>query len=264
MLRRLFGLVPARNERLYAWCRQYVDRYRGDNDDDMRSNGELRFLQAVVPDARLVFDVGANVGDWARLVLGLNDRVQLHCFEPSAATFRLLTAHAFPGNVICNNVGLGSTAGPARLQVFAAGSGMNSLYARHGLGPAFGIEPAGAAEIVHLESFDAYLERSGLSATIDLCKIDVEGHELEVMKGMIGALRRRQVARIQFEYGGCNLDSRVFLEDIFSFLQPLGYELHKLQPTRLEHHARYDRRLENFQYQNWVALLKGLEDSSHS
>ncbi len=88
---------------------------------------------------------------------------------------------------------------------------------------------------------------------IDLVKVDVEGHELEVFKGAAGMLAQGKIKRIQFEYGGCNIDSRVLLKDLFEFLLPYGYAFYKVFPRELRRVPRYDQRLENFQYQNWVA-----------
>jgi hypothetical protein len=82
----------------------------------------------------------------------------------------------------------------------------------------------------------------------------VEGHELEVFKGAGDLLAQGRIGIVQFEYGGCNIDSRALLQDFFDFFDPLPYALHKLYPARLRRHDRYDQRLENFQYQNWVAV----------
>ena len=252
--RRLFDLLPAENALLYRLCKRYVDRYRGDNNTDIETNGELRFLTSIVPRAGTIVDVGANVGEWARLVLDLNPAVRLHCFEPSLPTYERLVANQFPPTVVCNNTGLGSSVGAARLLVFGERSGLNSLYRREGVAALSSVEDV-REEIVQIETFDGYIERHGITGRVDLCKIDVEGHELEVLRGMTGALRRQQVQAIQFEYGGCNLDSGVLLKDVFDLLQPAGYEMHKIHPGGLRRWAEYDRSLETFQYQNWVALL---------
>ena len=82
----------------------------------------------------------------------------------------------------------------------------------------------------------------------------MEGHELEVFKGAAGMLTQGKIKRIQFEYGGCNIDSRVLLKDLFEFLLPYGYAFYKVFPRELRRVLRYDQRLENFQYQNWVAM----------
>jgi len=90
-------------------------------------------------------------------------------------------------------------------------------------------------------------------------KVDVEGHELEVFKGAQGMLEKGAVKRIQFEYGGCNIDARMLLKDFFAFCAPYRYAFYKIYPHDLRHIPRYDQRLENFQYQNWVALAPGID-----
>ncbi|HEX8903702.1 MAG TPA: hypothetical protein VF771_02530, partial [Longimicrobiaceae bacterium] len=65
-LDRPLDLLPrAQRERLFA---HLLDRARGDNNDAPERNGEYRVLAEARPElARrrsVVFDVGANLGDW--------------------------------------------------------------------------------------------------------------------------------------------------------------------------------------------------------
>ncbi len=241
-------LLP-RNAFLYRVCKRYVDRYNSENNDDIHTNGELRLMQTILPQCAIVFDVGANVGDWTALALEISPRLQIHCFEPSAATFQRLQAQV---GAVCNNFGLSSTPGEMTLWVFADGAGTNSLYKRRGLEDGWGLAEQQQAETVRLDTLDAYCQRAGVQV-IDLMKVDVEGHELEVFKGAAGMLAQGKIKCIQFEYGGCNIDSRVLLKDLFDFLVPYGYAFYKIFPRELRRVRRYDQRLENFQYQNWVA-----------
>jgi hypothetical protein len=71
------------------------------------------------------------------------------------------------------------------------------------------------------------------------------------MKRMLAAHR---VTAIQFEYGGCNIDSRALLRDLFALFHSFGYRVGKLHPDGVRFAPSYDQRFENFQYQNWVAV----------
>jgi hypothetical protein len=86
----------------------------------------------------------------------------------------------------------------------------------------------------------------------------VEGHELEVFKGAQEMLKKGGIKYIQFEYGGCTIDARMLLKDLFNLFLPYNYALYKIYPHELKLVPRYDQRLENFQYQNWVAVAKGV------
>jgi len=247
--RQLLALLPY-NKFIYRAAKHYVDRQNGENDDNMQTNGELWFMRSVLPQCSIVFDVGANVGDWTALALGINPRQKIHCFEPSKATFQRLQVRA---GAIYNNFGLSSAPGEMELWVFDEGSGTNSLYKRQGLQDGYGSTEQQRKEVVRMDTLDAYCRRVGVQ-TIDLMKVDVEGHELEVFKGAKEMLAHKSIQRIQFEYGGCHIDSRVLLKDLFDFFQSYDYSLCKMFSHELRHIPRYDQRLENFQYQNWVAL----------
>lgn len=255
MKKKLLSLVPA-NRMLYRVCKQYVDLYNGENDDDIETNGELRLIRQVLPQCGTVFDIGANVGHWVLLALRINSHINLHCFEPSRFTYQRLLANHFPPNVVCNNFGLSSTAGEAKLLIFEEGSGINSMYRRQGLEDGWGLSTQQLEETIYLETVDRYCEQKGIKL-VDFCKVDVEGHELEVFKGMSAMLKAKQIKMIQFEYGGCNIDASVLLKDIFGFFQPFDYAFYKIYPKQLRLVTRYDQRLENFQYQNWLVIVNG-------
>jgi len=240
-----------RNTFLYRVCKRYVDRYNSENNDNIYTNGEWRFMKTILPQCAIVFDVGANIGDWTKLALSINPTLQIHCFEPSAVTFQRLQSCHFEGAVTLNNVGLSSIAGKQRLWVYFDGSGENSLYKRRGLEEGWGLMEQEQSEEVMLDTIDEYCKRRGVQV-IDFIKIDVEGHELEVLKGAVIMLELGKIKRIQFEYGGCNIDSRLFLKDLFDYLMPYNYSFYKIFPKELRHVSRYDQRLENFQYQNWL------------
>jgi FkbM family methyltransferase len=243
------------NPHVQAACLRYVNRFRGENNDAIEANGELRFMRERLPACRTVFDVGANVGDWARLALQVNPGARLYCFEPSAFTFAKLTATPFPANVSCHNIGFGSAAGELTLHVFDEGSGMNSIYPRTGLEDGWNIARQSKTETIRIDTLDAFCLAQRIEH-IDFLKMDVEGHEIGVLTGAAGLFGRGAVDVVQFEYGGCNIDSRTFLKDFFEFFHARSYTLHKMYPDRLVPVARYDQRLDNFQHQNWVAMRR--------
>lgn len=89
-----------------------VRHYENEDRNHMR-NGEF-WLQKTLLDyfktrkiQPIIFDVGANNGDWALNILKIYPEVNLHCFEPSENTFSILTKKlsAFT-NVKTNQFGL--------------------------------------------------------------------------------------------------------------------------------------------------------------
>ena len=253
----LFKLIPSESLLLYRACRRYVDRYNGENDSDIRTNGELRFMQRALARCQTVFDVGANVGDWTALALSIKPGLAIHCFEPRRFTYDKLLDRKFPPTVICNNFGLSSFVKETKLHVFETGSPLNSLYPRGGLED-LGVKSQLQEEVIQLSTLDRYCRERSVSQ-IDFLKLDVEGHELEVFKGMTESLSQGRVRIIQFEYGGCNIDAGVLLKDIWQFFEGFGYAFYKIYPTGIKRAVHYSQSFENFQYQNWAVVTNAAE-----
>lgn len=250
----LDSLPPFCRNRIYVYSKGYVSLYEGINNVDIKTNGELGVIRRFIPHCKVVFDVGSNVGEWASFVLQHNPQARIHCFEPSLFTFRELMRKNFPSNVIRNNFGLSSSEGEAKLLIFKEGDGLNSLYRRENL-EEMGISPQAKEERVQLQTLDHYCDQKDIRK-IDFLKIDVEGHELEVLKGAKKMLSEERIGMVQFEYGGCNIDSRVLLKDLFGVLQNPPFEFYKIFPKRIQKVERYSPLFENFQYSNWLAVHK--------
>ena len=101
-------LFTIKSQTIYNLCKNYVDYYNNDNNCNIITNGELNFLKKNLRNCKTVFDVGANIGKWSKLVVEINNKVSLHCFELSRYTFRKLKDNIFSDNVRCNNFGLGA------------------------------------------------------------------------------------------------------------------------------------------------------------
>lgn len=251
----LLRTVLERNPRsatIYRQCERYIARHDNDGDWDPEINGEFDFLKKLLPRCHLVFDVGSHIGNWASTALSINPKLDIHCFEASPATHRLLIERVPPLPVTANAFGLGATPETRTLESFGEGNNANSLYRRSGL-EARGFPPQQTTESVTLDTADAYCARHNIRH-IDFMKIDTEGHDLFVLQGAFGLLRAQAIEVLQFEYGGCNIDSRTFLKDFFELLASVDYLPAKIMVGSISVTEAYDSRLENFRYQNWLAL----------
>jgi len=253
----LFGpLVPQA-----AWVRLHRLALQGMNIGSAghpSDSGELWVLDralrhAMAAEAPVVFDVGANVGDYAEAVCErAGGRVQLHCFEPSAKVFAKLEQRVGgkPG-VTLHRVGLSDAPGEAVLHSSAneAESGMSSLYDRkldH-----VGIR-LGQTETIHLTTIDRFCEAHGVER-VHFMKLDCEGHELKVLAGGRRMIERGAVDMVQFEFGGCNLDSRTYLKDFFDVLTP-RYALYRVLRRGVQPLPVYREQDEIFTTTNFLAV----------
>jgi FkbM family methyltransferase len=249
--------TPAR----FEWFRQKLQTlvYKLDNsgDTDIEHNGEHAFIRSLCThytqtEPIVVLDVGANYDDYTALLLetrGLKTTA-IHAFEPQRSCFAKLTElfGNTPG-VTINNVGLSDKAATTTLFKNTEGSGLASLYKRdlqH-----YGID-LGKTEEISLARADAYLAKHHISH-IHLLKLDIEGHEIPAFHGFGDFLSADHIDFIQFEYGGANLDAKSSLRELFTLLEGKGFIMTKIMRRGLERRAYYPR-LENFVYQNWVAV----------
>ena len=239
---------------IYRYCKMYAYHYEGAN-PNIEKDGELLVIKQCISYCNIVFDVGANCGGWTKYVLAHNPKVKLHCFEPSIPTFEKLLSQDFPKNVVCNNFGLSSSDGKATMFIFSERADINSLHRPSDL-LHFGIKSQEKKEIVTLRTLDDYCWKENIQA-VDYLQIDVEGHELEVLRGSKEMLKQERIGIIQFEYADCNIDSRVFLKDLFGIFQGLSYEFYKILPMGVLPVSEYSKEFENFQYSNWLVIHKG-------
>ena len=201
-----------------------------------------------------VFDVGANEGAFLALVrselAGLPARI--HAFEPGAETFRALSARAAGvPDIVLSQVALGSVEESRPLYSDRAASPLASLYQRDLDRYAIAMD---RVETVSVTTVDRYCETRGVER-IDLLKLDVEGHELEVLRGAKRMLRERRVRMVTFEFGGCHVDSRTFFKDFHELLTGAGLgRICRITPSgHLSPVGPYREILEQYQTTNYLA-----------
>jgi hypothetical protein len=86
-------------------------------------------------------------------------------------------------------------------------------------------------------------------------KIDVEGHELNVLKGAAELLSSRRINFIQFEFGEADIDSRTYLRDFFDLLSD-NYDFFRIVPHGLRPIGAYSSAHEVFATINYLAALR--------
>jgi FkbM family methyltransferase len=200
----------------------------------------------------VVFDAGANIGDYTRLALAEAARagcaVEAHLFEPSPRCLEgLHQAFARQPAVRVTGAALSDRAGESVLFAGRSGSTLASLLPRNP-----GAGPAGDSVSVPLLTLESYVT-AGRIGRIDLLKLDVEGSELAALRGLGPWLRPDFVRVIQFEYGGTTLDAGVTLRDFYRLLEPRGYVLAKLFPRAAERRG-YRAWMENYACANYAAI----------
>jgi FkbM family methyltransferase len=182
--------------------------------------GEIEFdrLRDFVSEGDWVLDIGANVGHYAaRLsdIVGSHGRVI--AFEPVPATFELLSSLMVQlpqQNVTLLNVAASDSVGVLGMSIPQFDSGLDNYYMAHLS------KEGGDVSILTLP-----VDHLHLPEPVKLVKIDAEGHEISVLKGMRKLLERDH-PRLIVEGESAEVES---------FLRDLGYSYAKAEgsPNRV-------------------------------
>ena len=207
----------------------------------------------------VVFDVGANVGDYARLVRRHVPAATVYAFEPSRATYERLAQSAAGegGRVRPFNLGLSDEAKGVELYSYTVEGEEQSLISsidRRLPTQVVQVEVS-ATERVEVRPLDDFCAEQGVGR-IDFLKLDVEGHELAVLRGARRMLGAGAVSMIQFEFGPANIYSRTFFYDFWTLLSG-DYDIHRIVPRGLAPIAYYGEQREIFLTTNYLAVRRG-------
>jgi FkbM family methyltransferase len=264
----MFYKLPIYKKFLRNICWKVFNYLENNNNANIEKNGELTFIKNFLKiksnkdhKELFIFDIGANIGGYTDIIIkesnksGLN--VFAHLFEPQKNLYIILQEkYKNLNNIQVNNFALSDENTTTHIYYNKEGSGLASLYKRKLKHYKINFDKS---EKILLKRADSYIQENELTH-IDLIKIDVEGHELNVFFGFGEYLNGDFIDFIQFEYGGTNLDSKTSLLDIYSYLEEGGFIIAKIYPQGLEIRD-YKPFMENYCYSNYVAISKKiLED----
>lgn len=185
--------------------------------------GTVAWLEANVKEHTVFYDIGANIGIYsvlaaARITPGAGGKV--YSFEPAAGSFAALlqviaanqmTAHIAP---LC----IALDAEPQRQDFAYRDLLVGGTQAQLSSSPVSVEATQAPIEIKFTQSLDNLVARHGF-APPGLVKIDVDGNELNILRGMRTLLAERKVRSLQIEV------CPSLQEEIYRFMSEAGYRL---------------------------------------
>jgi len=218
------------------------------NFNNFTISGEAWLLRKLAPVLDTVFDVGANRGDYAKLLQQYNLAINIYAFEPHPQTFQSLKILASDSLKVFN-LGLGSESKVCKLYDYAEqdASSHATLYPE--------VLQARTKKLIehaiNITRLDTQAEQLAINS-IGLLKIDTEGHEFAVLQGAGKWLHAGKIEIIHFEFNEMNIASRHFFKDFLELLSE--YQLFRLLPNGLLALEYHPLRCEIFAYQNIIAI----------
>lgn len=180
--------------------------------------------------AAAVWDVGANVGLWSLWLSAVAPAAELRAFEPDPANLALLRLNRERNGLAwaIRPVGLSDREGPAPFYTDPVTGATGSVEAgADWIGRHYGAGREVAT--AELTTIDAEVSRGARPP--DLLKIDVEGHELAVLRGGLGTLRAHRPALI--------VEVTADPDGVGALLAGLGYRLADAHGNQIGRPAYY-------------------------
>ena len=175
----------------------------------------LQLWRHLVPSATTIFDIGASSGIYALAAKALNPQALVVAFEPLERHVQFLEANMALNTfeIMAVEKAVSDVTGSATMYDVPAQHGLTSLEVRPGLE---------SVEVsVQTVRLDDFADEHGL-ASIDLIKIDIEGHEPAAIRGMGDRLSQSRPAilvEILSDDAGA---------EVWNLLQPLGYGAYRI------------------------------------
>ena len=189
----------------------------------------IRVFRTFLTQRSVVLDIGANFGLYTALSASIvRNHGRLYAFEGNPRVFEslqrtIIANHLyFNTNVVTANVLVSDKSGRGVLHFsanFPAGGTMSDI----GLSDA-----VGRTVEVDMTTIDDFLP-SGLQ--VDLVKIDVEGHEPLVMRGMERTIARSPNIRLIIEFADNLLANTVAPADFADYIRGLGFAICLVLPN---------------------------------
>ncbi len=241
------GLLPNFVKKLSIILSEVSNNYSFDR----RFNGENMIIQKLYKsniDIQIVFDVGANKGYWSKYFYNIFLKSRFYLFEITPSRLKILAKIKINSFKVLK-FGLGCSNKSSYFYDYPSLDGENSF---------FNTRPDIKSKkiLAKFKKGDLFCKNYKIKK-IDFLKIDVEGMELEVLRGFNKMIKKKQIEIIQFEYSIANSISSFMFYELFKFFNKNDYVVGKLTNTGVKFISEFKVEMNNFKFgPNFIACPK--------
>lgn len=190
----------------------------------------------------VIFDIGAHEGHYTNFVIETIPDAYCYLFEPNIDISRKLYKYK---NVF--ELAISSYNGYKSFYVPPKENDELSSLFKRDVFKQTGYE----TRVVPCTSLDSFCLLNTISK-IDFIKVDVEGGELEVLKGGEYNLANTNIKFMQIEYGGTYRDANITFNEVISFLKDFNYRVYELIENKFVEITE-ENFIEDYRYTNFIS-----------
>lgn len=243
-LNELHLITPAGREFQMLITPRFIGHYVNNVYEEYSSSLLLKHIKP----GSLFIDIGAHYGYYTLLAGTGRPDCRVMAFEPSPVNFSILeknVRHNKLSNVELYQMAVSDRTGMAEFHITEASD--NCGFSGHPVSPSIDIVQV---KTVRLDDFD--LKTAGDIVV----KMDIEGHEYEVIRGMDGLIRHSKDIRMLVEFNPkCIRNAGHRPEEVLSLLDECGFDIYFILDDR-----RLYYRLPPGEAGNWADYMRGYED----
>jgi FkbM family methyltransferase len=170
-------------------------------------------------DIKTVFDIGANVGNWTILAKSVFPKTRIDAFEPVPSSLDLLkNAVQYLQDVHIHPVALGSKKSQTSMKILGNQADCSSLLDPSA--PGLNVEKEIMVSVNRLDDIIVELH----IPYPDFIKMDVQGYELEVLKGGVECLKHAKAVQCEVSFEEFYKGQALF-RDVLDFMDDHGFRL---------------------------------------
>ena len=187
------------------------------------SINEKKFLKKKLNKKKIiVIDIGANVGSYLDFIIKNFDYKKIYAFEPSIKAYNQLKNKFNSKNIILENIALSNKKVKRKFYEYKLTSQSSFYKITSKKNPFKNLNNIYKIKTLKLDEYLNLKEKK-----IDICKIDIQGEELNVLMGMQKYLKKKKIKLIKVEItirNDYDNNKNQFIE-IINFLKKYNYNL---------------------------------------
>ncbi len=200
--------------------------------DVKMTDEEILVKQLVHNKVDMIFDIGANTGQFGELIYKLGYKGKMVSFEPLKSAYTLLSANTkpYPDWSPAERCAIGEEDGEIEMHISEnsiSSSALTMLEEHETAAPKSKYVGTEKAKVYKLDSvFDKY--SSGCNNVF--VKIDTQGYEDKVLNGAVNSMSK--IKGLYMEMSLLKLyDGQILFKELYERVISYGFELHGIQPA---------------------------------